>query len=112
MDKLDITGLRVSTTIGVFAWEQQIKQRLVIDLTLTGDFSNCQDQLSHTIDYDHLCQRITTHVESNTFALIETVAEQIVQLIQQEFRVERFSVRVSKPSAISNAANVSITLER
>jgi len=112
MDKLDITALSVNTKIGVHAWEQRIEQRLLIDITIPQDVSHCQDKLVNTIDYEKLCQQVTSYVESNQFALIETVADSVAILIKDEFAVNQLTVRVAKPHAIKNAGNVAITVER
>ena len=112
MDQLTITGLSVLTKIGVHKWEQAIDQRLLIDITIPTDVSNCQDELTNTIDYDKLCQQVTTYIESNQFALIETVADRVALLIKNEFMVSTLTVRVAKPQAIKNAANVAITVTR
>ena len=112
MDQLTISGLSVLTKIGVHKWEQAIDQRLLIDITIPTDVSNCQDELTNTIDYDRLCQQVTTYVESNQFALIETVAESVAQLIKDQFAVNQLTIRVEKPQAIKNAAGVAITVTR
>jgi dihydroneopterin aldolase len=112
LDSLHIKGLTVATRIGVYAWEQQIEQRLLIDITIPADFSACDDLLAKTVDYDKLCQQVTTYVESNAFQLIETVADRIAHLIKTEFKVEQLSVSVSKPHAIKNAANIQVTVTR
>ncbi len=112
MDKLEISALRMTTHIGIHAWEQRILQRLSIDISIETDFSTCNNELANTIDYDQLCQRVTTFVESNTFILIETVAEKIVQLLKDEFKVTHVSVSVSKPDAVKNAGNICVTINR
>lgn len=112
MDSLQIKGLTLTTRIGVFAWEQQIEQRLLIDITIPADFSTCNDCLSETIDYEKLCQQVTYYVESKSFQLIETVANEIAELIKTEFKVEQVSISVSKPHAIKNAANVQVTVSK
>lgn len=112
MDNLYIKGLSVATRIGVYAWEQQISQRLLIDITIPADFSGCEDELAKTIDYDKLCQQVTNFVESNAFQLIETVADKVAQLIKNEFNLSELSVSVSKPHAIKNAADVRVTVNR
>ncbi|GGI89584.1 dihydroneopterin aldolase [Legionella impletisoli] len=112
MDKLEINALSITTHIGVHAWEQKILQQVLIDLSFPIDCASVHDELKNTIDYDQVCQRITDFVESNSFQLIETVAEKVAQLVKNEFKVTQLSIRVSKPSAIKNAANVSVHLER
>ncbi|MBA2650831.1 MAG: dihydroneopterin aldolase [Tatlockia sp.] len=112
MDYLQIKGLTVSTRIGVHAWEQQIDQRLLIDITIPADFSACEEQLEKTIDYSELCQKVTLYVESNTFKLIETVASHLADLIKKEFNLRELTVAVSKPTAVKNAANIQVVVSR
>lgn len=112
MDTLVISALSVETQIGVFAWEQRIKQKLLIDLTLPRDFSACQDTLADTVDYDALCQTVTQYVEGKAFQLIETVANEVAQLVVQEFKVKEVSVAVSKPHAVKNAGNIKVVVTR
>lgn len=112
MDKIEIKSLSVLTTIGVHAWEQRIKQRLLIDLSLSLDVSLCQDALNNTIDYEDLCQQITTYVESTSFLLIEAVANAVAQYVKDHFAVMQLTICVNKPHAIKNAGNVSVTVSR
>lgn len=112
MDILQITALNIKTHIGIHAWEQAILQTVTIDIRIPTDFRACHDQLANTIDYAQLSQRITNHVESNRFTLIETLAEQVAKLIKDEFKVNEITLTVSKPHAIKNAVNVSVTITR
>jgi dihydroneopterin aldolase len=112
MDKLQITALSVMTHIGVHDWEQRILQQLMLDIQLPIDVTTCDDQLTNTIDYDQLCHQVTEFVESTAFSLIETVAERVAQLIKTEFKVKTLIISVSKPHAIKNARNISVTIER
>lgn len=112
MDTLAITGLSVNTQIGVYAWEQKIKQKLVLDITIPADFSQCNDDLNKTIDYAKLCRLVTEYVEGKSFQLIETVVYDVANLIQQEFKIEQVIVAVSKPHAVKNAGNIQVVTVR
>lgn len=112
MDNLHIKGLQISTRIGVFAWEQQIDQRLLLDILIPADFSSCEDSLEKTVDYDKLCQKITQYVEENSFQLIETVANNVAMLVKKEFQLQQVTVSVSKPFAVKNASDVKVTVTR
>lgn len=112
MDMLQIKALSANTHIGVHAWEQRILQQVLLDIDLHLDLTTCKNELTNTIDYDQLCQRVTVFIESNAFTLIETMAEQVAQLIKEEFHIDKLSVRVSKPHAIKNADNVCVTVNR
>ncbi|MBA2648669.1 MAG: dihydroneopterin aldolase [Legionella sp.] len=112
MDALIITNLTIATQIGVYAWEQRIKQNVLIDIHIPSDFRHCEDDLKKTIDYALLCQTITQWVESRSFLLIETLANEIAKLIQETFKVEKLTVAVSKPHAVKNAAPIKVIVER
>ena len=112
MDTLDIKALSVNTRIGVHAWEQRISQRLLIDISVPADFSNCQDEIARVIDYDALCELVTRHVESNAFQLIETVANTVAELVKRDFNLSGIQVSVSKPHAIKNAGDIRVTVNR
>lgn len=112
MDTLHISALSIMTHIGVHEWEQRILQQLLVDIRIETDFKTCDNQLSNTLDYEQLCQCITSFVETNSFSLIETVAEKIAQLLKDEFHLKKLTVSVSKPRAIKNAGNICVTVER
>jgi dihydroneopterin aldolase len=112
IDKLCISALAINTRIGVHAWEQRILQTLLLDISIAVDLSTCNNDLANTIDYDALCQCITSFVESHTFTLIETVAEQVAQLVRETFGVTAITLTVCKPHAVKNAGNVCVTITR
>lgn len=112
MDSLSITALSANTRIGVHAWEQRISQRLLLDIHIPADLSACDDDINKTLDYDKLCQEVTKYIESNSFNLIETVANSVAKLIKEEFNVTEVRVSVSKPHAIKNASDVRVTVVR
>ena len=112
MDTLNIKALNVSTKIGVYAWEQRINQQLLIDISIDANFSACQEDLTKTIDYEALCTSVTHYVESKSFQLIETVANEVADLIKKQFKVSKITVGISKPHAIKNAENIQIVVRR
>ncbi|QMT61015.1 dihydroneopterin aldolase [Legionella sp. PC997] len=112
MDTLNIKALNVSTKIGVYAWEQRINQQLKIDISIDMDFSACREDLTKTIDYQAVCESVTHYVESKSFQLIETVANEVADLIKKEFLVTQITVGISKPHAIKNAENIQVIVRR
>lgn len=112
IDTLDIKGLRVKARIGVYAWEQRIMQSLLIDIGLSCDLSGCGDALTNTIDYGELCRYVESYLDTTHFQLIETVAEKIAENVMQQFKLRAITVTVSKPHAIKEASNISVTISR
>ncbi len=110
--KILISGLTAQTTIGVYAWERQIKQKIVLDLEIIHDIAACelQDDLASTLDYAVLSERITKVMETESYQLLETFANKIATVLQQEFNLKRFQLRLSKPYAVANAVSVGVEL--
>lgn len=111
-DKLEITGLRVKTQIGVHEWEQAIRQTLSIDLIIDTDFENLDDRIELALDYDMICQDIHALLNVQSFRLIETVALSIYERLRQILKFKSITIRVSKPHAIKGAQNISVRMTR
>lgn len=114
MDKILIEGLLVETRIGVYDWERLIQQPLVFDLELDTDIAAAasSDDLSETIDYKALSDRVVDYVSGTEFELLEALAENLAALILKEFGVSHLRMKVSKPGAVPKAENVSLLIER
>ena len=113
MDKVFVQGLEVLTTIGVYEWEKGIKQKLRFDLEMAHDNkpAAAKDDIRKALDYATLSQKVTQYAEQHQFELVETMAEQVAQLILTEFIVHSVKVRLTKPNAVANAAGVGVEIE-
>ena len=114
MDTIFIEGLEVEARIGVYDWEKKILQRLVFDIEVFVDIKAAAttDELAKTVDYKALSERVLAYVSDTQFELIEALAESLAQLLLQEFALDRLRLRVSKPTAVPEAKNVSLQIER
>ena len=113
-DTLSIEGLKVDTIIGVYQWEREVKQSVIIDLVLEtkSTSSGLEDSIEFAVDYEAVSDMVSNLVQSSSFLLIETLAEAIAGKLLREFAIRSIRLKLSKPSAIQNAANVGITIER
>ncbi|MCC4799054.1 dihydroneopterin aldolase [Enterovibrio norvegicus] len=114
MDLVFIEQLEVITTIGVYDWEQQIKQKLVFDIEMGHDNKPAanSDDVAFALDYASVSNAVIEHIEQGRFLLVERVAEEIASLIQQQFSVSWIRVKVSKPGAVPQARAVGVVIER
>lgn len=114
MDRILIEGLEVETCIGVYDWERKIKQKLVFDLELFTDINAAaaEDDLSKTLDYKKISDRVADYVATTDYQLIESVANSLCTLLIREFDIPKITLRVSKPSALPEARNTSLIIER
>ena len=113
-DILSIEGLKVDTTIGVYKWEREVKQSVIIDLVLEIKNTNpaFEDSIEFAVDYTAVSDAVSNLVRSSSYLLIESLAEAIAKQILKEFAIRKVRLKLSKPSAIQSASNVSIHIER
>ncbi|ENM5779896.1 bifunctional dihydroneopterin aldolase/7,8-dihydroneopterin epimerase [Vibrio mimicus] len=114
MDKVFIEQLEVITTIGVYDWEQQIKQKLVLDLEMAHDNRSAgkSDDVVDALDYAQVSQAVIEHIEQGRFLLVERVAEEVAELIMTRFSVPWIRIRLTKPGAVPQAKGVGVIIER
>lgn len=114
LDKVFIEQLEVITTIGVYDWEQEIKQKLVLDIEMAHDNAPAgrSDDVADALDYSKVSDAVLNHIENGRFLLVERVAEEIAELIQTQFSVPWVKIRLAKPGAVPQARSVGVVIER
>ena len=114
MDNIFLRELSCEAVIGIFDWERQVKQSIMIDLEMSADIRRAArtDHIDDTLNYKGVAKRILAFVEASQFQLVETLAERIAGLVITEFGVEWVKVTVHKPSAIRHSKDVGIIIER
>lgn len=114
MDTVFIRGLKAKARIGVFDWERQILQQLVLDLEMKADVpaAAATDALEDALDYKAVSQRVVETVESSSFRLVETLAEEVARVVREEFQVGWIRLRIGKPFAVRTAQEVGVVIER
>jgi len=113
-ERIFITELKVETVIGVFAWERRVRQTLLIDLEMATNISAAarHDDLDQALDYKQISKRLRQHIQASRCRLLETLAEQLVEILREEFGVTWLRLRLSKPGALRGARDVGLLLER
>jgi len=114
MDRIFVTDLRVDAIVGIWDWERAMTQSVSIDLEMAWDIrpAVAVDDIGATLDYRAVAKCVTAFVEESRFKLIETMAERIAELIQQEFGVTWLRVSIRKPSAVRGSRDVGVRIER
>lgn len=109
-----VRGLQIETVIGVYDWERQVRQQLLLDLEMAWDTSAAarEDDVALALDYSKVSERLTRFARESDFRLIETFAERAAGLLQESFAISWLRLRVSKPGAVTAAQAVGVTIER
>jgi len=114
MDRIFLGDLRLNCTIGVNDCERTILQPVEIDLDLDVDLreAGARDDLSLTVDYREIRDRVESVVSGSGFFLVEALAERIAQECLSHPRVQGVRVRVQKPGALRAAETVGVEVIR
>lgn len=117
MDQIHIKNLEVYAYHGVFPEENTLGQRFVITATLFVDTwgAGQTDELSKSIHYGEVSQRIKHYMETHTHKLLERVAEGLVEdLLETYPLLEKVCLELKKPWAPVGLPleTVSVEIER
>lgn len=114
MDIVFLQELRIDTTIGIYDWEREIRQSVVLDIEMGTDISKAaaSDHIDDTLDYKAVAKRLIDFVGGSEFQLVETLAEEVCLLIREEFSVPWVRLTLNKKGAVSGAEGVGIIIER
>jgi 7,8-dihydroneopterin aldolase/epimerase/oxygenase len=83
LDQVALQGLRVRGRHGVLAAERELGQEFVVDLVLHLDTRPAarSDDLSRTVDYGRLAERVAAVVAGEPVDLLETLAQRIADVV-------------------------------
>lgn len=114
MDIVFISQLSADTIIGLYDWEREIKQTVLLDIAMAHDNRPAAktDDITHALNYNAVSQAVVAFIESSNFELIEALAEGIAELIQTDFSVPWVKLTLYKPGALSCAKDVGVIIER
>jgi 7,8-dihydroneopterin aldolase/epimerase/oxygenase len=113
MDRITLSGLRVYGRHGANPGERDRTQAFDVSVIAEMDLhaASTSDDLDDTLDYAALHARIVTAVETTSYALIERLANDVLDAVFADHRVARAEVTIAKPG-ILDGATPSITLVR
>lgn len=113
MDTIHITDLEVHYHVGVPDEERAKPQRLLISVDMEHDFTMAvsRDEVSDTINYFDVTQRLLRFGEDCHWRLIETLAADIAAMVLEDFKPRRVTVEVKK-FIIPQARHVAVRVTR
>ena len=110
--KLELNGIDVDCIIGERSDERTHPQRLRVDVVLTiGDGASETDELSDTVDYAALTERIRAALIAAKCKMIERAAKVVVDLCLADGKVSAAKVRVTKSGAIPHLESAAAVIE-
>ncbi|MDF2563123.1 MAG: diguanylate cyclase [Microbacterium sp.] len=116
LDEIVLSGLTVFGRHGVYAHEREEGQDFTVDLRLRLSLEQAaaSDDVTDTVHYGELAEKVAGVVAGEPVHLIETLAERIAAVALEDERVQNVTVTVHKPHAPIplNFADVAVTVNR
>ena len=114
MDKIIIKDLLAHGIIGVYEREREQPQDILINLILYTDLKAAgqSDRIEDSINYAEIAEQVKRHAQTAKRLTVEALAQDIVDILLNEFGVKEVIVRVEKPNAIKYAGSVGVEIKR
>lgn len=115
MDTLFIKQLRLNAKLGVLAWENSIKQPIMLNVTYSYNtkLACSSDEITQALDYTKIIETIKQVINSKQFKLIEHLAETIAQTLLSNFAlINELTLELTKPHIIANTKAIGISIKR
>lgn len=114
MDRVLIEGLSVEAVIGVYDWEREVRQTLVLDLVMGWDnrVPGRSDDVAQALDYARVAGQVGEWVAQSRFQLLEALAEDLAERLLATFAMHGLRLTVRKPGAVAQARAVGVVIER
>ena len=97
--EVEIRGLSIYTHHGVSDAEQEVGQRLEIDVTF--DVPDCDavltDRIEDTVDYGEVCDIVALAATERSYRTLERLAQVVGTRLMERFNCESVRVRAAKP---------------
>ncbi len=96
---VEISGLSLYTHHGVGAAEQEVGQRLLVDvrLELGGSDATVTDRVQDTVDYAEVCQSVALVAQQRSYRTLERLCAAIADRLIEAPGVESVWVKAAKP---------------
>jgi dihydroneopterin aldolase len=96
---IEIRGLSLYTHHGVTAAEQEVGQRLVLDLRLeVGDCdATVTDMVEDTVDYGEVCNTVSLVAQQRSYRTLERLCSAVADRLLDEYSADEVWVKAAKP---------------
>jgi dihydroneopterin aldolase len=112
-DLIIVEALELSARVGVPEEERAVPQRLTAHIVLEPrrGFQNLEDDITNTVDYFAAARAIQAEAGARPRRLIETLAEDLAELLLERFAVRAVEIELRK-YILRDTAFVAVRLRR
>jgi 7,8-dihydroneopterin aldolase/epimerase/oxygenase len=107
-----LRGIEVSASIGIHAFEQAARQKLVVSVALILPLPGQGDEIGQVQDYDFVREGVLEFVSKRHFNLQETLCGAVLDLCLAQNGVLGAVVQTDKPDVYPGVAGVACRMGR
>ena len=115
-DRIFVEGIKFHGYHGLTRLERQIGVRLSVDVSLWMDLERSarSDKVRYTLDYRKVHERVVEIGRGSSHKLLESFVAAVLDVLFEEFKADRISVRVRKETPVLDGIvdSVGVELER
>jgi 7,8-dihydroneopterin aldolase/epimerase/oxygenase len=113
MDAIHLTGIRSYGYTGYLEEERMLGQWFEVDVRISVDLATAgnSDRIEDTLDYRGVIADIKRIISTSKFALVERLADELVNTILHADRVQQVELKLHKPHAPIPDFGGKITIE-
>jgi dihydroneopterin aldolase len=116
VDRILIAGLREVGVHGVLPEERVRPQPFEVDIELHVDLAKAgaSDDLGDTVDYGTVCDAVSKVVASESYQLLERLAQRIADVCRSDPRVVGVAIEVRKlePPVAARVEHIGVRIQR
>jgi len=96
---VEVRGLSLYTRHGVTEAEQEVGQRLVLDIRLeVGDCdATITDQVDDTVDYAAVCNTVSLVAQQRSYKTLERLCSAVADRLLSDFSADEVWIKAAKP---------------
>ena len=113
-DTIFINDLAVTTLIGILPHERVQKQKLILDVSLTTDFTAAaeSDDMRDGISYADIADTIVAFAAQAEYGLLERFGQELINRLFSDFPAKSIELKITKPGAVEYTRNIGIHMQR
>ncbi len=112
--KVFIKNFKISARVGAHIHERHNPQDILVNISIALDVSKAveTDDITNTIDYVTIMDRVNELVTEKEYVLIETLADHIADICLSDTHALSACVRIEKPKKFPTVDSVGIEIEK
>ena len=111
--KIKIKDFKLKTNLGIYDWEKNFEREIIINLEIEIKDSQAlqSDKIEDTVDYELIYNQIKQLISSKKFNLIERMAQEIVNLIMLDSRINKCKIEIDMMNIFEEVRSCAVSLE-